>query len=120
MKKIILLIGVMLFVTSHSFADELVNDLKGRQSQFIEELNELSVQESKIVKKINVSIDEYSKDRSLKALHQIIDDKSTMISVLRKEQDVFQSYIGYLEKKFSNITNKEFVPSGKDQNGVSL
>ena len=119
MKKVMLLIGIMFFFSSHSFArditDDMANDLKARQNQFIEELSELRDQEVKIVKKTNDSIDKYSKTQDLKMLQQIIDGKSKLINVLQKEQDIFQGYVDDLEKKLSDITNKEFAPLEKRQ-----
>ena len=117
MKKIILLIGITLFITNHSFArdvtDDMASDLKARQSQFIEESGELRDQEVKVVKKINESIDKYSKTQDLKILQQVMDGKSKLINVLQKEQDISQDYIDDLEKKLSDITNKEFTPLEK-------
>ena len=116
MKKIILLIGIMLFVANHSFARDIADDLKARQGQFIEELGDLSDQEGKVVKSINDSIDKYSKSQDPKTLQQILDSKTKLINVLRKEEDAFQGYIGSLEKELSDITNKEFTPLGKGRN----
>lgn len=117
MKKIVLLIGVIFFVAGHSFAGDMVEevsgDLKARQGQFADELDELRDQEIKVVKKINESIDKYSKTQDLKILQQVIDGKSRLINVLQKEQDVSRSYIDDLEKKLSNITNGEFTPLEK-------
>ena len=109
----------MLFVANHSFArnmdDDMAGDLKARQGQFVEELNELRDQEVKVVKNINDSIDKYSKNQDQKILQQIIDGKSRLINVLQKEEDVSRGYIDDLEKKLSDITNKEFTPLEKRQ-----
>ena len=124
MKKIILLIGIMLFVANHSFArnmdDDMAGDLKARQGQFVEELNELRDQEVKVVKNINDSIDKYSKNQDQKVLQQIIDGKSKLINILQKEQDVSEGYIDDLEKKLSDITNKEFTPLEKREGEFRL
>ena len=120
MRKIILLIGIMLFVTSYSFAriigEDMAGDLKARQDQFVEELNELRDQEVKIVKNINESIDKYSKNQDMKILQQIIDGKSRLINILQKEDDVSRGYIDDLEKNLSEVTNREFAPLEKRQN----
>ena len=122
MKKVMLLIGIMFFVNTHSFADmlddhsfekDIAHDLKARQSQFVEELGGLREQEIKIVKDINDSIDRYSKDQDLKTLRQVIDGKTKLIHILQKEEDVCQGYIGDLEKNLSETTNRKFAPLGK-------
>ena len=119
MKRIILLTGIMLLFANHSFArdmgEEMANDLKARQSQFVDELGEVRDQEAKVVKKINESIDKYSTTQDLKMLTQIIDGKSKLINLLQKEDDLSQGYIYDLERKLSDITNKEFIPLEKRQ-----
>jgi len=112
-KKIVLLMGIMIFITNHSFARDMADDLKARQGQFTEELGELSGQEAKVVKNINDSVDRYSKNRDIKILQQIIDGKTKLISILQKEQDVFQDYVNSLEKDLSEVTNRDFIPLGK-------
>jgi len=123
-KKIVLFVGIIFFITNHSFArdmtEDMASDLKARQTQFIDELGELRDQEVKVVKKINDSIDKYSKNQDLKALQQVIDGKSRFINVLQKEEDVFQGYVGYLEKKLSDITNRGFTPLGKRQSEIDI
>ena len=124
MKKIILLSCFMLFIANHSFArnidEDMAGDLKARQNQFVEESGELHDQEVKVVKNINNSIDKYSKNQDQKILQQVIDGKSKLINVLQKEQDVSQGYIDDLEKKLSDITNREFTPLEKREGEFKL
>jgi hypothetical protein len=86
------------------------DDLKYRQSEFVNQWKYLSSKEVKVAEELNDEISRYNENPSMVAMQRIEDLKIKVIENLQDQIKNDRDYIAYLELRLSEFSESGFTP----------